>query len=226
MDSSQTVLLFSQLSSGREVDSVCFQGMLKPQTSFFPGPSKPSLSHRAGRERPQHVKRDHHSEATTAARARILTPAQPQQHPKAAAPPTPSHLRAAAAALHSDTTSPAPHSPNPGFFFRVSRRRPGARREATPDGPILSVQDAPPPQTKALSGDRGPGGGSAPRPDLSCNPDLSGNRCRSWRRSARTENPVRSTPVPRPAHRRQERQSVLREHRAWPERASWDPKYL
>lgn len=136
------------------------------------------------------------------------------------------HLRAAAAALHSDTTSPAPHSPNPGFFFRVSRRRPGARREATPDGPILSVQDAPPPQTKALSGDRGPGGGSAPRPDLSCNPDLSGNRCRSWRRSARTENPVRSTPVPRPAHRRQERQSVLREHRAWPERASWDPKYL
>lgn len=64
------------------------------------------------------------------------------------------HLRAAAA-LHSDTTSAAPSSPNPGFFFRVSRLRPGARREATPDGPILSVQDAPPAPSKALSGDRG-----------------------------------------------------------------------
>lgn len=95
------------------------------------------------------------SEAITQTPPLLLEPAfhsHPQQHLRAAAPPTPPHLRAAAA-LYNDTTGTAPHSPNPGFSFRVSRRRPGARREAAPDGPILSVQDAPPLQAGALSGD-------------------------------------------------------------------------
>lgn len=83
---------------------------------------------------------------------------KPTSHSQAA--PTSRRPAHAPSPESSSSSSPQRHHQHrtvqfdPGFFFRVSSRCPGARREAAPDGPILSVQDAPPLQTRALSGDR------------------------------------------------------------------------
>lgn len=101
----------------------------------------------------------------------------------------------------------------------MSRRRPGARREAAPDGPILSVREAPPLQTGALSGDRGSAEALGPAQTgaaIRIFPEVARGAGR-W--SARTESPRRPRQrfVPPTAVRRANQRSGsvlkgLREH--------------
>ena len=124
-----------------------------------------------------------------------------EQHPLPATASTPPHLRAAPTP-HNDTASAPPYSKSPGFSFRVSGRRPGARREKAAGTPIPGAQGAPPPQALALSGRHllrrctphrpGPGWSLAPAP-------LSWGA--AWGTRARGgEGALTSNPEPRPAH--------------------------
>ena len=114
--------------------------------------------------------------------------------------PTPPHLRAAPTP-HSDTANAPPYSKTLGFSFRVSGRRPGARREKVAGKPIPGAQDARPPQARALSGSPAPGAerSTPPRPWLQSGSPSHLGRC-SVNAGEGGEGALTSNPEPRPSH--------------------------